>query len=279
MSSNSGNSRGATTTSGNMSRGNSRRGVSNGVKNTGQKVMSRYKSSSTGTKVFIWIVIALIIILLIWWIVYAVKKGKEQSNMNPVIIDSPIDSWVKRPTTSVPMPSSGYNLSYSMWVYIRDWDYRFGKWKNVMWKGNTSKPVHSPSIWFYPLTNSMKVVTSTKGSNGMSSCDVQNIPLQKWVHIVYVLNNRSVDIYVNGKLERTCILDGIPVNNKNDKLMINHNGGFYGKMGRFQYFTRSLNPEDVVSLYTRGPDGSSAVSFNMFNNGKINETDRQSSDE
>ena len=37
----------------------------------------------------------------------------------------------------------------------------------------------------------------------------------------------------------------------------------------------SLNPEDVVSLYTRGPEGSSAVSINMFNNGQIKETDRQ----
>lgn len=275
MSSNSRNGRGVPTSSGNMSRGTNSGKVSNGIKSTGKKAMSSYQSSSTGTKVFVWIVIALIIILLIWWIVYAIRKGREHSNMNPVIIDSPIDSWVKRPTVKVPMPSSGYNLSYSMWIYIRDWDYRFGKWKNLMWKGNTSKPVHSPSIWFYPLTNSMKVVTSTNGSNGMSSCDVQNIPLQKWVHIVYVLNNRSVDIYVNGKLERTCILDGIPINNKNDKLTINHNGGFYGKMGRFQYFTRSLNPEDVVSLYTRGPEGSSAVSINMFNNGQIKETDRQ----
>ena len=146
-----------------------------------------------------------------------------------------------------------------------------------MWKGNRTAPRHSPSIWLYPLTNSIKVVTSTTGSNGVSSCDVENIPLQKWVNIVYVLNNRSVDIYVNGKLERTCILEGIPVNLKNDKLTINYNSGFYGKMGKFQYYTSTLSPEQIAKIYMSGPSGATGITGNLFSNGQINESDRTSS--
>ena len=259
--------------SANASTGNS----SKSTAGKAMKAMNSYKQSSTGVKVVIWIVIVLILVLLIWWIVYAVQKTSQENSQNPVIIDSTIDAWVTRPSVSLPMPSSGYNYSYSMWFYVRDWDYRFGKWKNIMWKGNQSKPRHSPSIWLYPLTNSIKVVTSTTGSNSLTSCDIENIPLQKWVHMVYVLNNRSVDIYINGKLERTCILQGIPVNQKNDKLTINYNSGFYGKMGKFQYFTSTLSPEQITKLYVSGPSGSTGLTGSMFNNGQIKESDRVSS--
>ena len=264
--------------SGKANSGNSGKANSgNSGKSTTGKAMNKYNQSSTTTKVIIWIVIILIIVLLIWWIVYAVRKKSQTSTQNPVIIDSTIDAWVTRPEVSLPMPSSGYNYSYSMWIYVRDWDYRFGKWKNIMWKGNRTAPRHSPSIWLYPLTNSIKVVTSTTGSNGVSSCDVENIPLQKWVNIVYVLNNRSVDVYINGKLERTCILEGIPVNLKNDKLTINYNSGFYGKMGKFQYYTSTLSPEQIAKIYMSGPSGATGITGNLFSNGQINESDRTSS--
>ena len=244
-------------------------GSSGGKNSGGSGLKSRYSKSSTTTKVIVWIVIILIIVLLIWWIVYAISKASQTSTENPVIISSPIDAWQTRTGVSIPQPSSGYNLSYSSWIYVRDWDYRFGKWKNIFWKGNSSVPRHSPSIWLYPLTNSIKVVTSHTGTNAMTSCDIENIPLQKWVHLVYVLNNRTVDIYINGKLERTCILEGIPKNLANDKLTVTYNNGFYGKMGKLQYFTRSLNPEEIAKLYMAGPEGSSGLTGSLFNNGQI----------
>ena len=254
----------------NNMRNNSVNNTANNLMRKGNKVAksmtNTYNKSSTFVKVLVWLVVVLIIILLVWWIIYAIKKAQQTNTENPVIIGSQIDAWETRDPITVPNPSSGYNLSYSMWIYVRDWDYRFGKWKNIMWKGNTSVPRHSPSVWLYPLTNSIKVTTSHTGANGMTSCDVENIPLQKWVHLTYVLNNRSVDIYVNGKLERTCVLEGIPVNNANDKLTVNYNNGFYGKMGKMQYFTKSLSPEEIVSLYMAGPD-----SATIFSSGQISD--------
>lgn len=254
---------------GNNSGSRNNLGSSGGKNSVGSNLKTRYSKSSTTTKVIIWIVIVLIIILLIWWIIYAINKASQTSTENPVIISSPIDAWVTRTGVSVPQPSSGYNLSYSSWIYVRDWDYKFGKWKNIFWKGNSSVPRHSPSIWLYPLTNSIKVVTSHTGTNAMTSCDIENIPLQKWVHLVYVLNNRTVDIYINGKLERTCILEGIPKNLANDKLTVTYNNGFYGKMGKLQYFTKSLNPEEIAKLYMAGPEGSTGLTGSLFNNGQI----------
>lgn len=246
--------------SGNKS-GNSNSGKSNGA-------VSAFKKTSTLTKIIIVIVILVVIFIIVYYIIYAIGKNNEESTYKPIIVGTPIDAWQTRPGVSVPDPPEGMNYSYSSWVYVRDWNYKFGKWKNLLWKGNQTDR-HSPSIWFYPLKNSIKVVTSTTGTNSVESCDVHNFPLQKWVNITYVLNNRTVDLYINGKLERSCVLQGIPVNNSNDKVVMTYGNGFYGKVGKTQYFAYALSPQDIASIYSRGPLGSSTLNFSSYNNGEI----------
>ena len=100
-----------------------------------------------------------------------------------------------------------------------------------------------------------------------------------WVHITYVLNNRTVDIYLNGKLERSCALRGIPII-KNDPLYITSgspNPGFYGKIGKTVYFTKPLLPNDVANLYQQGPLGSSQYQIQFFKDGKFIQVNNSSS--
>lgn len=241
--------------------GNNNSGKSNGI-------ISSFKKTSTLTKIIIVIVILVVIFIIVYYIIYAIRKNNEENTYKPIIVGTPIDAWQTRPGVSVPDPPEGMNYSYSSWVYVRDWNYKFGKWKNLLWKGNQTDR-HSPSIWFYPLKNSIKVVTSTTGTNSVESCDVHNFPLQKWVNITYVLNNRTVDLYINGKLERSCVLQGIPVNNSNDKVVITYGNGFYGKVGKTQYFAYALSPQDIASIYSQGPLGSSTLNFSSYNNGEI----------
>ena len=40
-------------------------------------------------------------------------------------------------------------------------------------------------------------------------------------------------------------------------------------MGKLQYFTKSLNPEEIAKLYMAGPEGSSGLTGSLFNNGQI----------
>jgi len=142
-------------------------------------------------------------------------------------------------------------------------------------------------MWLYPLNNSLKIVTSTSDVSGVESCDIANIPLMTWVHIVYVLNNRTVDIYINGKLERSCALRGIPKitndpvymsavstsspttkDNNNDSSKSKQQAGFYGKIGKTQYFVKALLPNDVANLYQQGPLGKSQYQLQFFDKEK-----------
>jgi len=263
--------------------------VTQGVQNLGRKTsnltkqgIQKYQNSSSMGKVIFIIILVLFIAFIIYVIYIAVTASQQAAANSPVIVNDVLDAYIARPAFSLPQVTQGMNQTFSTWIYVKDWNYKFGQYKNILWKGNpnlssttSANPsisnVHCPSIWLYPLTNSLKVVTSTSVPEQVESCDIQNIPLMTWVHIVYVLNNRTVDIYMNGKLERSCALRGIPTIT-NDPVYITSGSpqpGYYGKIGKTQYFTKALLPNDVANLYQQGPLGTSQYQVQFFQNGKF----------
>ena len=253
------------------------------VTNYSRQGVEKYKNSSTMGKVIFFIILILFIAFLIYIIYVAVKSASAANANSPVIVNDVIDAYVARPAFTLPQVTQGMNQTFSTWIYVKDWNYKFGQYKNILCKGDPGAAytsvssginvsgVHCPSLWLYPLTNSLKVVTSTSAPSSVESCDIQNIPLMAWVHIVYVLNNRTVDIYINGKLERSCALQGIPTIT-NDPVYITSGSplaGFYGKMGKTQYFTTALLPNDVANIYQQGPLGTTQYQVNFFKNGQI----------
>ena len=66
-----------------------------------------------------------------------------------------------------------------------------------------------------------------------------------------VLHNRTLDVFVNGKLRRSCQYAQPPVNNEGD-LHITDKGGFSGHIADLQYFNINISPEKVYSLYNAG---------------------------
>jgi len=269
--------------------------AANITKNLAAKGVEKYQSTSGYVKIIFFIVLILFIAFLIYVIYVAVLTAKAASADAPVIVNDVIDAYIARPAFNLPPVINGTNQSFSTWIYVKDWNYQFGSYKNILWRGDNN--VHSPSIWLYPLTNSLKVITSTTDNNN-ESCDIGNIPLMSWVHIVYVLNNRTVDIYINGKLERSCALRGIPYIGKypvyitgkaqtissqavtptpsskpavtpNPSSSANSKAGFYGKIGKTQYFVKPLLPNDVATLYQQGPLGSSQYQVQFFADGQL----------
>ena len=244
--------------------------------------VNTYQRSSTMGKVIFFIILILFIAFLIYIIYVAVKASQEAAKNSPIIVNDVIDAYIARPAFTLPQVTQGMNQTFSTWIYVKDWNYKFGQYKNILWKGNppntsslnanpTVSNIHCPSIWLYPLTNSLKVVTSTSVPEQVESCDIQNIPLMAWVHIVYVLNNRTVDLYVNGKLERSCALRGIPTIT-NDPVYIttgSPQAGFYGKIGKTQYYTKALLPNDVANTYQQGPLGTTQYQVQFFTDGNF----------
>ena len=223
------------------------------MKTSMQQTKESYGEMSNFMKLWILMIIILIIIILVYWAKSVRISSKNRSVYEPVLIDKPINAYdpsLSSQKINIPNSTEGLAFTYSFWIYIEDWNYNFGKFKNIISKG-ADNVGYSPGIWLYPNTNALHARISTYADPN-EGCDVQNIPLQSWVNIVYILNTRTVDIYINGKLERSCVLKGVPQIN-NSPLKICQNRGFYGQISRLQYFAKAINPNKVAQLYRAGP--------------------------
>lgn len=171
------------------------------------------------------------------------------------------------------VPSS--NFAYSIWFYINDWNYKYGKPKIVFGRmGAKSAPGKGaipgidgldpcPVVVLGAVENNISVSlgcypgaedqpTTAGGNTVVHTCSVSNIPIQKWVNLVISVYGRTMDLYIDGKLVRTCLLPGVAsVNNKAD-IIVTPKGGFDGWTSKLQYYPNSLNPQEVWNIYTRG---------------------------
>ena len=100
--------------------------------------------------------------------------------------------------------------------------------------------------------------SGTTGFSGIKTeqfyhtCEVSKIPTQKWVNVVVSISTISVDIYINGKLTKTCLTNGTLMTNDFDVILSPNGVGFTGSNARFQYWTKYMTPQDVWKIYSKG---------------------------
>jgi hypothetical protein len=86
------------------------------------------------------------------------------------------------------------------------------------------------------------------------ACDITSIDLQKWVQVTVCLNNKTCDVYLDGKLARSCVLPSFyKVDKSNLALSLCDYNGFGGFISNTSAYNYALNPEQVWRLYMAGP--------------------------
>lgn len=171
------------------------------------------------------------------------------------------------PSANSPQESSIY--SYQFWVFIKDWNYKFGQDKYVFSRSDPSnKSVANPLVLLHPTDNTLKISVSVyptektsknepapAGHSGTTDdvfvCEIPNIPLQQWTSISISMSTKNLDVYINGKLVKSCLLTGIPKPAMGD-IILNENGGFSGWMCSFNQYSKSLLPTDAQTFYAFG---------------------------
>lgn len=86
-----------------------------------------------------------------------------------------------------------------------------------------------------------------------SMCDIENVPLNRWFHLVISVKDNVVEIYIDGRLQKTCTEKNLPFLSKGN-LYVTNFGGFNGMLTKFKIFPVFLNSKEIHTLYTRGPD-------------------------
>ena len=163
------------------------------------------------------------------------------------------------------------NYSYSIWVYVDDWNYKYGQEKIILAKLDADKNP-CPKISLGAFQNDLTVSLQTFPINGGSSsqtfnCSVSNVPIQSWVNVLVSVTGRTLDIYLDGKLVKTCVMPGLAKIQQSEPLVITPSGGFSGYTANIQYFPNASNPQQAWNIYRNGYGGS--ILGNVINKYKL----------
>lgn len=223
---------------------------------TGNTGSTWNRKNKTITIIFTCVIMALVIYFL-------VIIGRDYSNYNqnsPYLFQgTKIAKIAKNIPGSIVHRSTdgkfGLEATYSMWLFIEDSNFagaRSKEWKHVLHKGSANgMPLQSPGIWIYPNTNKLAININTYHSV-KESCDVDNIPLNKWFHLTVSIINKSVDVYINCNLKKRCKLIGVPKMNYGD-IYINNWQGFDGLISNVRYWSRAVSDFQLQEICKEGP--------------------------
>jgi len=80
----------------------------------------------------------------------------------------------------------------------------------------------------------------------------------------FIKMEEVLDIYIDGKLVRTCILPGVARADNTANVFITPSGGFSGWTGRMKFWPHPLNPQEAFNVYRQGPGTSGTNFFNKY---------------
>jgi hypothetical protein len=187
--------------------------------------------------------------------------------------------------------ASGLEFTWSFWIYIQDNKTQTSsiKYNNIFVKGDgifdastgLSSVNNGPGVYLANKDDSvigaadksyaslylvMDTVTTPGNGVGGSGAgqvqetfDISNIPMQKWVYIALRMQNKIMDVYVNGIVTKRQIFINIPKQNYNN-IVVCGNGGFNGKLSNLRYFSHALNALEIGSVLAQGPNTNSLSS-------------------
>jgi hypothetical protein len=182
----------------------------------------------------------------------------------PVAIDGKERTVINAAAASI---GQGGDYGMQFWMYIKDWDYKFGNPKDIVKRVSTSNAAYlNPRVSLNATDNSLDVsihyygdsdtaTTTTTGASNASgdifTCTVENVPLQAWFSVSLALFDRNLDIYINGRLVKSCVLPGVPRPATGD-IILNDNGGFSGSVCNLRTFSGMLSPSDAQAFFSAG---------------------------
>jgi hypothetical protein len=131
----------------------------------------------------------------------------------------------------------GLTYSYTTWILVKDFTKGYGTKRRIFSKGD------SPGLYLDSTSNSLMVAVDTYGST--ETILIPNIPAMKWVHFALVVDQHSLDIFINGILRKHHTLGQLPQQND---VAVSVGGDWTGVLARLVYYPRSLSPVEVKKL-------------------------------
>jgi hypothetical protein len=168
-----------------------------------------------------------------------------------IIVDNPVsinEAPIQVDGVSLPVITDNIGLKYSIstWVYVNGWDYKVNKVKEIWSRGKTK-------LYFDGLNNDLILEVGLYGDNKIERVVYENFPIQKWMNITVVVENRTVDLWLNAKLYKSRTFNNVVGDNSSEVLTVGKDGGYDGLVSRMYYYNYALRRNDIVRVFNEDP--------------------------
>ena len=301
----------------NAGRANVNRGTSNTNTNTNTNAKVATNAASRegegNSKLPIIIIIVITILLFVFVILYITFAMKSNNLKGKAITTQPIDVAKSESPTQIgnsefPKAAVGREYTYSFWMYLENFNRAAADNNNcymVMYRGNSGNLENAnPIIMMDNQSNKLYIIIKTTQSNLQNVninteniinknfflsdtplinanthliCAIDFIPLQRWVHISCVVDNKLVTLFLDGqiysvkstdefkssrrpevdsmgkKVDYSLIIDKTEGDLIIGRSTVSQRMAIDGWVGKIEFFNYALSVEDVKGLYQGGP--------------------------
>jgi hypothetical protein len=184
---------------------------------------------------------------------------------------------------------SGVEFSYAMFIYLSSDTFASGNANlyHIMHKGyNQNFPLLGPGVFAWGNSNKIRVFMNCYDTWD-NYTDIENIPVEKWFHLVVSCKGNTLYVYINGSLKQKMVLSNStpPYQNYGNvylfntrkrtihkdhtpsvgstNLNINVDGSANGMVSRVYYFSYALTYSEIQTLITMGPSSKITSSTSM----------------
>ena len=142
------------------------------------------------------LVLAVVVILLLLYVIF------KALTTNYTTLGS-MQKWGSATTLQGSnLPSSfKANSAISIWFYIKKW---VDNTKVVVFKKGEEILFN---VQFQQGTNTIRIFPRSGQPDENLDCEISEFPLQKWVNLIISFNGSGMDVYVDGKLVKSCVVN------------------------------------------------------------------------
>jgi hypothetical protein len=257
-----------------------------------------YLQSNSLIAKFVFIILVLIVFVVlfnlgIYLITLITQTNRKTLLINGMINGNQYTRITQDPNNADSIPiyrsnnrPTGAEFSWSVWLNVLD-PGKSGKYSHIFNMGNADYDTegiatvnNAPGLYLKNENNfgilrivmdTIKNTNNTNNTSNSQTLDINNIPLNKWFHVLLRLQNNVLDVYIGGVMTARMNLADVPRLNYNDIYVCN-NGGFNGNLSNLQYIDYAMNVFEINRIVSSGPNmkaagskkGSSSSSQNYY---------------
>lgn len=177
---------------------------------------------------------------------------------------------------------TGTEFAYSFYLIVNETTFDGeDTLRCVFYKGNDNNPwpLLSPGVFIKGDSNTLRIVYGNF-NDAYKHIDIENIPVNKWFHVVLNYQKNALEVHINSKLvKKLSFEDALPYNNfgninifNNAKKTVNlkntnnnnirFNGSITGKLSNLVYTRYALSFKEIKSFYDKGPSSNTKAVAN-----------------